>query len=77
MSQTNKDKKVVGYAHVGARLRAARLERGLSQLDVAASTGINPVSIYRFEKCGQISQRMAERLAPAVGLKVEDLATRK
>jgi transcriptional regulator with XRE-family HTH domain len=47
---------------IGHRLREAREARGLTQVDVAARTGIRQATISKFEK-GQIGEPGAQKIA--------------
>jgi len=59
---------------VGASCRRARLERGLTQKDVAALTGIAAPNLSRVERGGTPPRlRTLERLAAAYGTTVVDL----
>lgn len=59
---------------VGASCRRTRLERGLTQKDVAALTGIAAPNLSRIERGGTPPRlRTLERLAAAYGTTVADL----
>jgi len=59
---------------VGASCRRARLDRGLTQKDVAALTGIAAPNLSRVERGGTPPRlRTLERLAAAYGTTVADL----
>jgi len=61
---------------VGASCRRARLERGLTQKDVAALTGIAAPNLSRVERGGTPPRlRTLERLAAAYGTTVADLVS--
>jgi transcriptional regulator with XRE-family HTH domain len=59
---------------VGARIRAARLERGLTQAGLAAAVGVtrSAVAQWETERAGQIRGNLS-RIAAVLGVSVEHL----
>lgn len=55
------------------RLRTARAEAGLSQVELAVRAGIQPGLLCRYEKGITPSQRNAIRLAKALTIEARDL----
>lgn len=60
----------------GTFLRNLRIAKGLSLLDVARDTGLDPTTIRRCELISCITPRSARRLAKALGCKPADLKPR-
>lgn len=58
-----------------AGVRRAREAAGLTQMDLAAKAGVSVVSIVLAEKMRQATPAMAERLAAALGVPVEQLVS--
>lgn len=56
-----------------SRLKAARTEAGLSQVELAVRAGIQPGLLCRYERGVAPSQRNADRLAKALGVEAETL----
>jgi transcriptional regulator with XRE-family HTH domain len=56
-----------------APVRAARERAGMTQLQLAARAAISLSTLGVAERFGALSQRTAERLAPVLGCRVEDL----
>jgi transcriptional regulator with XRE-family HTH domain len=62
---------------VGVRLRKARKDAGLTQADLAARSGVEQVTISKYE-IGAVAEPSASRiaaLAPPLGVSIEWLAT--
>lgn len=59
---------------LGARLAAARNQRGLTQDEVAAAVGLSRLTIVRYES-GQLAPRshLLRKLATALGVQLEEL----
>lgn len=59
---------------VGARIRAARLERGLTQAELGAAVGVSrsAVAQWETERAGQVRGNLT-RIAAALGVSVEHL----
>ena len=55
------------------RLRAARSEKGLQQVELAVRAGIQPGLLCRYERGVSPSQRNARRLAVALEKEATDL----
>jgi transcriptional regulator with XRE-family HTH domain len=55
------------------RLQRARRAAKLSQTALARRTGAHPQTISTAERSGAVSEALARRLAPALGVKPEDL----
>ena len=60
----------------GTYLRQLRVRKGMSLLDVARETGLDPTTIRRCELISCITPRSAKRLAKALGCKPADLKPR-
>lgn len=58
---------------IGDKLRRLRAERGVSQMAIRRLTGISERTMNRAEVAGVVTRRTAERLAPVLGVAVEDL----
>ena len=60
------------------KLAVIRRERGLTQAQLAAASGVHRVTIARFE-CGTVSPKLAtlQRLAGALGVPIDDLVEKK
>ena len=65
----------LGLTPHGAEIRRLRVGLGLTAPQVAAQIGFHPESIRRVERGGRIGDVFASRLAKALGVKVEDIAT--
>jgi transcriptional regulator with XRE-family HTH domain len=63
-----------GTETVGARIRAARLARGLTQADLAVSVGVSrsAVAQWETERSGQVRGNLT-RIASVLGVSVEHL----
>ena len=60
----------------GPEIRRLRVERGLTQTELAVQVGYHPKSLSRVECQGRrISDVTASRLARALGVEVKDIAT--
>lgn len=59
---------------LGLLLRAERVRRNLSQIDLALASGVSPVTVHRAERTGRISEGVAKKLARALGVKPSALA---
>ena len=55
------------------RLKTARTEAGLSQVELAVRAGIQPGLLCRYERGVAPSQRNADRLAKALGVEARPL----
>ncbi len=60
----------------GNRLRALREEKRLARLDVQRLTGVSESTLSRAERGGILTRKTAERLAPLLGVSVDDLLGR-
>ena len=61
----------VGDQHVGARVRAARLEAGKSQTDVAESLGLTFQQVQKYEKgTNRVSASMLYKFAKALEMPI-------
>ena len=60
------------------RIRAIRVERNLSQKELAEKTGLSQVNVSRYEK-GQrkLEIQTAARIAEALGCTVDELITKE
>lgn len=77
MNFTNEAREVMedsGAAPVGARIRAARLARGMTQADLAAAVGVtrSAVAQWETERAGQVRTNLT-RVAGALGVSVQFL----
>jgi transcriptional regulator with XRE-family HTH domain len=59
---------------IGERIRKLRERRKLSQVALQRLTGLSQTTIYRAEVGGVVTRRTAEKLAPALGVRAEELA---
>jgi ribosome-binding protein aMBF1 (putative translation factor) len=57
----------------GERLKAARVARKLSQPALAAKSGVGTLTIWRAEKSGRVTEWLASRLAPVLGVEAGSL----
>jgi transcriptional regulator with XRE-family HTH domain len=58
--------------HVGARIRAIRLKKGITQDQLAELTGLNRVHLYRLENGRQsMTLKTLQRIAETLGVQVE------
>lgn len=65
-----------GHTPAGPKIRQIRVGLGLTVMQVATQTGYDPESIRRAERgSGRISEVFASRLATALGVQPEDIAT--
>lgn len=60
-------------AAVGEFIRAARQERGLTQLELAVAARVQPGTVMLAETGKRITLKTAQKLAPALGTAVTDL----
>jgi transcriptional regulator with XRE-family HTH domain len=58
---------------IGTKLRSLREAKGLARLQLQRLTGLAQCTIERAEIAGVITRRTAERLAPVLGVRPEDL----
>lgn len=58
---------------IGDRIRQLREDRRLSRLDVQRETGLSEATIIRAERAGIVTTRTAQLLAPALGVRPEEL----
>ena len=59
----------------GPKVRSLRVDLGLTTAQVAGQVGLHPQSVRHAEKGRPISDVFASRLAKALGVKVEDIAS--
>lgn len=64
-----------GHTPDGQKIRSLRVSLGLSAAQLGYQVGRDPESVRRAERGGRISDVFAVRLAKALGVKVEDIAT--
>jgi transcriptional regulator with XRE-family HTH domain len=58
--------------HVGARIRAIRLKKGITQDQLAELTGLNRVHLFRLENGRQsMTLKTLQRIAETLGVQVE------
>jgi transcriptional regulator with XRE-family HTH domain len=57
----------------GERLRDLRMKRGLTQIELAARSGAGVTTIFRIEKTGTLTDRTAQLLARALGVRVTEI----
>lgn len=63
---------------IGTKLRALRLERALTQDELAAEAGVHPVTISDLERDEHgVSARTLKRLAKALDVEVRELTRRE
>jgi transcriptional regulator with XRE-family HTH domain len=53
---------------IGLALRAERVRRGMSQLDLALKSGVSLGTVSLAERSGRISKSVAARFAAALGI---------
>lgn len=58
---------------VGERVRRTRLAAGISQFQLAARAGLSLQTVGLIERAGVITRASAEKVAPVLGLTVEEL----
>jgi transcriptional regulator with XRE-family HTH domain len=58
---------------LGQKVRLARIHKGMSQVALAAATASSQTTIGRLEATGRIDPKLAERIAPVLGLDVREL----
>lgn len=54
---------------LGLLLRAERVKRNLSQMDLALQSDVSLMTVHRAERTGHITPVMAKKLAAALGVK--------
>ena len=64
-------------AHLGQRIRQARIDRGWSQLELCARAGVSRPTVARIEAGHDVSTATLTKVARALGLVVELEAERQ
>lgn len=59
---------------LGLLLRAERVKRNLSQMDLAVASGVSHVTVHRAERSGRMTTETARKFAAALGIKASVLA---
>ena len=66
-------KYVTLYGKLGKRIRKLRLEKGLSQEELAAEAGLHRAYMWEVERGRNISVKTAYKIARALGVNLRDL----
>lgn len=66
-------KYVTLYGKLGKRIRKLRLEKGISQEELAAEAGLHRAYMWEVENGRNISVKTAYKIARALGVSLQDL----